>query len=152
MLSWAGWPNLGERQARTDATLHRGRQQLQRLRPRFAHVDMGIGLVGERDIGDLRDLRREIGMEVEGDRERRVLANEIAAKLTQKAQLGRRIALGHQRSVQRKIDGVVRLVARLERRQTELIKQRILDWAPGRRRRREKHLRLPIGIAVEEPE
>jgi hypothetical protein len=71
------------------------------------HVDVGIGAVGNECVGMRHHLKRDIGMEVEADDQRQVLADDLAYA-------GKRFALtivvlfGHHGAVQIEIDGVDR--------------------------------------------
>ena len=71
------------------------------------HVDMRIGAIGDQRVGMLDHFRRDIGVQVEADHQRQVLADHLAHAREDFAFAVVEM-LGDHRAVQIEIDGVER--------------------------------------------
>ena len=71
------------------------------------HVDMRIGAIGDQRVGMLHHLRRHIGVQIEADHQRQVLADHLA-HARQNFAFAVVEMLGDHRAVQIEIDGIER--------------------------------------------
>jgi len=71
------------------------------------HIDVGIGAVGDQRVGMLDHVRRDIGMQVEADHQRQLLADHLTHALEDFAFAVVEM-LGHHGAVQIEINGIER--------------------------------------------
>ncbi len=108
------------------------------------HVDMGIGAIGDQRVGMLDHFRRDVGMQVEADHQRNIVADHLSHAGEDFA-FAVVVMLGHHRAVQVEIDRI-ELACRckaVDHRLGDALEGVLGDMRTGRRRRKDRRDEVP---------